>query len=115
MWRPTRKRKTSTRRVLMGRPHASMRRCPPRFSPSASPIEKPATLDNRKLMTMTGRKNHARTHDEALHEYRMHEQVERGEKVAGTEADWLDRRGPAARAGQRADAITRHSHIRRSC
>jgi hypothetical protein len=42
----------------------------------------------------------------------MHEQIERGEKIVGTEAEWLDRRGPAAAAGRRRDAITRHSHVR---
>lgn len=61
---------------------------------------------------MTGRKNHARTSDEALAEYRMREQVERGEKVVGVEAEWLDRRGPAAAAGRRGDALARHSHVR---
>lgn len=58
---------------------------------------------------MTGRKNHTRSHNEALHEYRVHEHVERGEKLTGTEAEWLDRRGPAAAASRRQDALTRHS------
>lgn len=61
---------------------------------------------------MTGRRNHARTDDEALAEHRMHEQIERGEKVVGTQAEWLDRRGPAAHAGRRRDAASRHSHVR---
>ena len=56
---------------------------------------------------MTGRRNHARTDDEALAEYRMHERIERGEKVAGPEAE-----RPAASAGRRRDALTRHSHAR---
>jgi hypothetical protein len=64
-------------------------------------------------MLMTGRKNHARTNDEKLAEYRMREQIERGEKVAGTQAEWLDRLGPAAAAGRHRDALTRHSHVRR--
>lgn len=58
---------------------------------------------------MTGRKNHERTRNEALHEYRIHEQVQRGEKIAGTAAGWLDHVGPAAAAGRQGDAITRHS------
>jgi hypothetical protein len=57
---------------------------------------------------MPGRRNHARTHNEALAEYRLHEQIERGEKVSGPEAGWLDRRGPAAHAGDSSDALTRH-------
>ena len=61
---------------------------------------------------MTGRKNHARTNDERLAEYRTREQIERGEKLVGTQAEWLDRFGPAAAAGLRRDAITRHSHVR---
>lgn len=47
--------------------------------------------------------------DEALREYRMREKIERGEKVSGNEAEWLDRRGTAANAGRRGDALTRHS------
>ena len=61
---------------------------------------------------MTGRRNHARTRDEQLAEYRMREQIERGEKVVGAQAEWLDRVGPAAAAGRRAGALTRHSHVR---
>lgn len=61
---------------------------------------------------MTGRKNHPRTNDEKQAESRMREQIERGEKVVGDEASWLDRRGLAARAGQRSDAARRHSHVR---
>lgn len=58
---------------------------------------------------MTGRKNRARSDNEALHEYRLHEQIERGEKLVGSDAEWLDRRGPAASAGRRRDALTRHA------
>jgi hypothetical protein len=42
----------------------------------------------------------------------MREQIERGEKVVGAQAEWLDRVGPAAAAGRRAGALTRHSHVR---
>jgi len=62
---------------------------------------------------MTGRRNHPRTHDEKLAEYRMRERVERGEKLVGSDAEWLDRLGPAAHAGTQRDAATRHSHVRR--
>lgn len=58
---------------------------------------------------MPGRKLRPPTDDEALREYRMRESIERGEKLRGPEADWLDRRGTAANAGRRADALTRHS------
>ena len=58
---------------------------------------------------MTGRHNHGRTHDEKLHEYRLHEQIQRGEKIVGTEAHWLDNTGPAMAAGRQSDALTRHS------
>ena len=58
---------------------------------------------------MPGRKIRLPTDDEALREYRMHEKIERGEKITGHEAEWLDRRGTAANAGKRGDAITRHS------
>ena len=61
---------------------------------------------------MGGRRKPRPTDDEALAEYRMRERIERGEKVAGQEAGWLDRRGPAANAALRADAQTRHSHVR---
>lgn len=59
---------------------------------------------------MPGRKNppHDRD-DEALREYRMRERVEGGEKVAGDEAGWLDRRGTAANAARRGDADTRRA------
>lgn len=57
---------------------------------------------------MTGRHNHPRTHNEALHEYRMREQIQRGETILGMEASWLDRIGPVATAARQRDAITRH-------
>ena len=53
---------------------------------------------------MSARKNLRLTDREALHEYRTRERIERGEKVAGTEAEWLDRRGTAANAELRMDA-----------
>ena len=62
---------------------------------------------------MPGRKNPKATDDQALAEYRMLQQTERGEKVVGEDAEWLDRRGTAANAGRRADAESRHSHTRR--
>lgn len=49
------------------------------------------------------------TDDEALREYRMREKIERGEKISSDEAEWLDRRGTAANAARRGDALTRHS------
>ena len=58
---------------------------------------------------MPGRKIRPPTSEEALREYRMREKIERGDKVSGDEAEWLDRRGTAANAGKREDAITRHS------
>lgn len=58
---------------------------------------------------MTGRRNHQRNHNEALHEYRIHAQIQRGERIHGSEAEWLDEVGPAMAAGLRMDALTRHS------
>lgn len=58
---------------------------------------------------MTGRHNHPPTHNEALHEYRIHAQIQRGEKIVGPEAKWLDNVGPAMAAGLQMDALTRHS------
>lgn len=61
---------------------------------------------------MSGRSNRRPTDREALHEYRLRERIERGEKVAGTEADWLDRRGTAANAELRTDAEWRRMRHR---
>lgn len=59
---------------------------------------------------MPGRKNRKqRSDDAALLEYRLKERIERGEKVVGEEAEWLDRRGTAANAALRGDADSRHS------
>ena len=58
---------------------------------------------------MTGRHNHARTHEERLHEYRLHEQIQRGEKIVGTNGEWLEDIGPAMAAGRQTDALTRHT------
>lgn len=58
---------------------------------------------------MPGRKIRRPTGDEALRDYRMREKIERGEKVSGHEAEWLDRRGTAANAGRRSDALARQS------
>lgn len=58
---------------------------------------------------MTARKQRRASDAEALHEYVMRERIERGEKVSGSMADWLDRRGTAANAGRRADASTRRA------
>lgn len=57
---------------------------------------------------MPGRKNPKHRDDAAISEYRMNERIQRGEKVVGTEAEWLDRRGTAANAGRRGDAESRH-------
>lgn len=61
---------------------------------------------------MPGRRNRPPTDDEKLAEHRTHERIERGEKMAGEDAEWLDRRGTAAHAGTRRDADKRHSHVR---
>lgn len=51
---------------------------------------------------------------EAYHEYRLRERIERGEKLTGSEADWLDRYGTAARIARRDDAERRHDKPRGS-
>ena len=61
---------------------------------------------------MSGRSNRRPTPNEALHEYRLRERIERGEKVVGMEADWLDRRGTAANAELRTDADSRRMRHR---
>jgi hypothetical protein len=66
---------------------------------------------NDIVCDMPGRKKRLPTDDEALREYRMREKIERGEKLSGEEADWLDRRGTAANAARRSDALTRHSKL----
>lgn len=57
---------------------------------------------------MPARKNPRSTDAEEYHDYHTRERVERGEKVTGVAADWLDRRGPDARVARRADADRRH-------
>lgn len=62
---------------------------------------------------MPGRKQpHDPNDTEAYHEYRLRERIERGEKVTGAEADWLDRRGAPARVARRDDAQRRHEKPR---
>lgn len=58
---------------------------------------------------MAGRKNRRRSDSETFHEYRMHEQIQRGETVFGGEAGWLDRSGPVAATARRHEAPTRHA------